>query len=94
MNDVKPEQPPKAPKPIDVTELGIVISVKPVQYQNAPPPIVVTELGMLTEVKLLQPPKAQSPIFVTELGMIEFSHPAMSVFVAVSIIVLLLLRES
>ena len=49
---------------------------------------------MVTEVKPLQPEKAYSPIEVTELGMIVLLHPAISVFVEVSIIALQLSRES
>ena len=51
---VKPVQPSKAPSPILVTELGIVIEVKPLHLQKASDSISVTELGIVTEVKPVQ----------------------------------------
>ena len=39
---------------MDVTELGMVISVSPVQPTNIPLLMVVTEFGIVTPVKLVQ----------------------------------------
>ena len=50
---VKPLQPLNAPRPISVTELGMVTLVRPLQSRNAFTPIEVTELGMVTLVKPL-----------------------------------------
>ena len=54
----------------------------------------VTELGMVTLVRAELFSNADAPIEVTELGIIVFLQPQTSVFVAVSIIALQLLRES
>ena len=70
------------------------MEVKPEQYSNAPSPILVTEFGMVIEVKPEQPENAAFPILVTEFGVIVFLHPAISVFVLVSIIALQLSRLS
>ena len=48
---VKPEQAEKAPFPMLVTELGILIEVKPVQPKKQLSPKLVTELGISMEVK-------------------------------------------
>ena len=84
----------KIPSPIFVTLLGIVIDVKPVQPKKAPSPIVVMLLGIVIDVKPEQPQNAPSPIAVTLTGMTVFLHPVISVLVSVSIIALLLSRES
>ena len=55
--------------------------------------MLVTLFGIVTEVRPHQP-KAQSPMLITLFGITVFSHPAISVFVAVSMIALQLLRES
>jgi len=68
--DVKPVQPPKAPPPILVTELGIVTDVKLMHAPKATFPILVTDFGIVTEVKLMQSLKALTPILVTELGIV------------------------
>ena len=56
--------------------------------------MAVTLLGMVMEVRPVQPEKALLPIYVTLLGMFVFTHPAISVFVDVSIIALHASRES
>ena len=56
--------------------------------------MLVTLLGISTEVKLEQPAKASSPMLVTLLGMVVSLHPAIKVFVWVSIIALQLFLES
>ena len=48
----------KAPSPMLVTTLGIVILVKLLQLLKAPSPMLVTPLGISILVKLLQPEKA------------------------------------
>jgi hypothetical protein len=50
MIEVKSQQLAKAPSPISVTLVGIVIEVKP-QPPKAQNPILVTLLGIVTEVK-------------------------------------------
>ena len=77
-----------------MTELPIVTEVKPLQFRKALSPMEMTELGITTEVKPLQPSKAASPMEVTELEIMVFRHPAISVFVAVSIMALQLFRLS
>ena len=72
----------------------MLTSVKPVQSANAFMSIKVTELGMVIDVNPVQPQNARGPIDVTEFGIVEFLQPTISVFVAVSIIALQLLRES
>ena len=94
VNEASHLQPAKAPLPIEVTELGMVMLVKPLQAQNAQSPISLTELGMVTLVKPLQPQNAPSPIEVTELGIIVFLHPLINMFVAVSIMALQFSCES
>ena len=56
--------------------------------------MLVTLLGIDIEVRPEQPKKALFPILATLLGIIVFLHPAIKVFVAVSIIALQLSRES
>ena len=56
--------------------------------------MLVTLLGMVIDVKPLQLEKALSPMLVMLLGMTVFLHPAISVFVSVSIIALQFSRES
>ena len=63
-------QPEKAPPPMLVTELGILMEVKELQPWKAWLPMLVTELGMLMEVKALQPEKASSLMLVTEFGIL------------------------
>ena len=73
-----PLQLEKAPYPMVVTELGIVILVKLEQPLKALPSTEVTELGMVTEARLLQPIKAYWSIEVTEFGMVievRLLHP-------------------
>ena len=65
MTDVKLVQPKKAPFPILVTELGIVIDVKPLHSEKALFPILFTELGIVTDVKPLHSEKADSSIYFT-----------------------------
>ncbi len=62
VTEVRPVQPPKAPPPISVTELGIVIQVNPEQPSKAKWPISVAKLGMITEVKLVHSLKAPALI--------------------------------
>ena len=77
-----------------VIELDSTKDFSPEHILNALLPILVTEFGIIIEVKPEQPLKAVSLILVTELGMFVFIQPHMSVFDAVSIIALQLLRES
>ena len=63
--DIKPSHHSKAPNPMLLTELGMVIDVNPLQEMKAPSPMLVTELGMIMDVKSLQPTKALSPMLVT-----------------------------
>ena len=67
--EVNIKQLSKAPLPILVTELGILIEVNPV-LKNAPPPILVTELGIVMEVNLPEPANVCSLILVTESGIL------------------------
>ena len=79
VTEIRPEQPLKAPPPIEVTESGMVRVVKLVQPRNVPPPIEVTEAGMTTDIRPEQPLKASPPTEVTESGMvIEVSSPLFS----------------
>ena len=55
---------------MEVTELGMVISVKPVQPENALLPMEVTELGIVIAVKLVQEENALLPIDFTELPIV------------------------
>ena len=87
-------QPSKAPPPIEVTLLGIVMVVKLLQFRKASMQIEVTLLGIGMVVKLLQPEKAPTPIEIILLGMMVFLHPVIKVFVEDSIIALQLFRES
>ena len=48
-------QPEKAPSPIDVTLLGMVIDARLLQPSKAVPSIIVTLLGMVTDARLVQP---------------------------------------
>jgi hypothetical protein len=56
--EANPEQDPKAPLPIEVTDEGMIIDVKTLQSKKALLPIEATVEGMFTEVKLWQDPKA------------------------------------
>ena len=56
--------------------------------------MLVTLLGITTEVKLEQYRKALDPMLVTLLGIVVLLHPAINVFVWVSIIALQLSLES
>ena len=56
--------------------------------------MVVTELGIVMLVSPMQPLKAWLPMVVTELGITVFWQPIIKVLFAVSIMALLLLRES
>ena len=62
------QQLPKAPIPIDVTELGMFTSVILAQPEKAKSPIVVNVFGIFIDVKLLQLKNAPSYIDVTEIG--------------------------
>ena len=77
-----------------VTPSGMVMEVRPLQPEKALLPMLVTPSGMVMEVRPLQPEKALLPMLVTPSGIVVFLQPAISVFVAVSIIALQLLRES
>ena len=77
-----------------VTLEGITTEVKPLQPLNADCPMLVTLEGISTDVKALQPENAYSPMLVTLEVILVFLHPAIKVFVAVSIIALQLFRES
>ena len=66
--DVKPLY-SKAPCPILVTELGMVIEVKPLQQEKVSSSILVKELDRWIDVKPLYL-KAPFPILVTEFGML------------------------
>ena len=57
-------QPPKAPYPIPVTLLGIVIQVRPEQSENAYSQMIVTLSPMTTLVRFSQPENANSPMLV------------------------------
>ena len=61
-------QPSKAPSPILVTLLGIVIEVKEEQPSKALFPMLVTLLGMVMEVREEHSKKAQSQIDVNAGG--------------------------
>ena len=50
----RPEQRPKALRPMNVTEEGMVMEVRPVQSEKAPSPMDVTEEGMMMEVRPVQ----------------------------------------
>lgn len=68
----------KALVPIDVTPLGIVISVNAEQSMKAPSPIAVTAFGIVTPDIFLQVVKALVPIEVTPLGIVmpvNAEHP-------------------
>ena len=65
MGEVIRWQPEKAPSPMLVTLLGIVIEVRPLQFLKAQTPIVVTLWEIVTEVRPLHSRKAPSPILVT-----------------------------
>ena len=69
-----------------VTPLPMVTEVKPLQPQKADLPMLVTLSGMVMDFKPLQPEKAASPMLVTlpSSGMTLVLHPAISVFIAVS----------
>jgi len=60
----------KAPLPMPVTLLGMVMLVRLVQLEKAPLPMPVTLLGMVMLVRLVQLEKALSPMLVTLLGMV------------------------
>ena len=92
--DVKLLHSRKAISSILVTLFGIVTEVKLEQRKNAEFPILVTLLGMSIDVKLQRPEKALSPMLVTLLGIMVFWQPAISMFDAVSMIALQLLRLS
>ena len=92
--EVRLLQPEKALLPMLVTLFGMVMDVRLLQPEKALLPMLVTPLGMVMEVRPLQPEKALLPMLVTLFGMVVFIHPAINVFVAVSIIALQLLRES
>ena len=66
----------------------MVTEVKPLQPEKADPPMEVTELGIVTEVNPLHLEKASPPMEVMELGISVFIHPAIRVFVALSIMAL------
>ena len=70
VTEVKPVQPSKAPYPIEVTELGIVIVVNSVQRLKISFSICVMEFGKLIDDKLVHPSNAHSPIETTELGIV------------------------
>ena len=77
-----------------VTELGMVTEVRPLHSLKAELSMLVTELGMVTEVRPLQLSKALYPMLVTELGMTVPLHPTINLLLSVSMMALLLLRES
>jgi len=73
-HESKPEQPEKAPGPIELIVDGSVTEVKPEQLKNAESQIEVTDAGITTaEVNLEQPLKAFFPIEATEEGMLHES---------------------
>ena len=57
MIEVSPLHPEKAPLPILVTLLGILIEVSPLQPEKVLLPILVTLFGILIEVSDVQPSK-------------------------------------
>ena len=61
-------QPRKAPLPMLVTLLGIVIDVNEVQLEKASLFILVTLFGIVIDVSEVHLSKAASPILVTPLG--------------------------
>ena len=77
-----------------VTLLGRVMLLRLLQAWNALLPMLVTLLGIVMLSRLLQPMNALLPMLVTLLGIMVFLHPAIRVFVAVSIIALQLSRLS
>ncbi len=70
-----------------VTLSGIVMLVSPVQPENAESPMLVTLFGIVTFVSSGHPQKAESPMLVTlpSAGITLVLHPAIKVFVAVSV---------
>ena len=65
VNDVILSQYSKAFAPIDVTELGILITINSVQKENAALPMLVTESGTVMCVTVLLLKKADAAILVT-----------------------------
>ncbi len=92
--EVRLEQYEKTLSPMLVTLLGIVMAVRLMQPENALFPISVTLLGMVMEVRPEQLENAELPLLVTLIGMMVFLHPAIRLFVFVSIIALQLSLES
>ena len=73
--DVSAEHPKKAPRPIDVTDSGIVMDVSEEHLKKAHFPIDVTDSGIVMDVSEEHPEKALSPIDVTPFGTTTcFSH--------------------
>ena len=58
----------KAPRPMYVTELGIVIELKALQRQKTKSPMHVTELGIVAEVIAVSPIKAYCLMVSTLFG--------------------------
>jgi hypothetical protein len=56
--EVRDEHPEKAIRPIEVTELGMVIDASEAQSLKVPSPIEVTEAGMVIDASEAQPLKA------------------------------------
>jgi hypothetical protein len=65
-----PLHPPKAPAPILLTELGILIDVRLEQSPKALSLILVTVFGIKTDDNPVQPIKVPMPIFVIEPGIL------------------------
>ena len=84
----------KVSHPVSVTDSGMTMLVRLVQPEKAQHPISVTESGMTMLVRPVQPEKADSQITVTESGLTVVEQPEIILFVAVSMMALLLSRES
>ena len=86
--EVREPQRSKAKSPMLVTLSGMLTEVREKQLEKAEMSMLVTLSGIVIEVREVQPPKATQPILVTLSGITVFLHPAISVFVAVSMIAL------
>jgi Na+-translocating ferredoxin:NAD+ oxidoreductase RnfD subunit len=68
-------QPLKAPFPMLITLLGMVMLVRLVQPEKAPCPMLITLSGMVMLARLVQPEKAPYPMLVTLSGtVLQFSY--------------------
>ena len=82
---VKPLQPPNAPSPIEVTELGMVMVmlVKPSQPPNASSPIEVTDLGIIVFLHPLINVFVAVSIMALQFSRESYTELALSTFILV-----------